>query len=79
MSAFEKFARPYFQTVDRLCFCVSVSTPNGCVTSYIVRFCYLTRFINSVLKDMPGSNVTVLSKLHYNMPIAAYFVQDLPF
>ena len=79
MSAFEKFARPYFQTETRLCFRVCLNRPDGSTTLYVVRYSYLTRFISCVMKDIPGASVTVLEKLHYQLPITSFFVEVLPF
>ena len=79
MSAFEKFARPYFHTVTRLCFRVRVDGSNGQVRFYVVRYCYLTRFIRDVMKTVSGSYVVVMEKMHYELPITSFFVEELPF
>ena len=79
MPAFEKFARPYFQTETRLCFRVCLNRPDGSTTLYVVRYSYLTRFIRCVMKDILGASVTVLEKLHYPLPITSFFVEVLPF
>ena len=79
MSAFEKFVRPYFQTVTRLCFRVRVDGSNGQVRFYVVRFCNLTRFIREVMKTVPGSYVVVMEMMHYELPINSFFVEELPF
>lgn len=79
MSAFEKFARPYLQTETRLCFRVRVDGSNGQVRFYVVRYSYLTRFIREVMKTIPGSYVVVMEKMHYELPITSFFVEELPF
>lgn len=79
MSAFEKFARPYFQTETRLCFRVSLNRPDGSITLYVVRYSCLTRFIRCFMNDIPGASVTVLEKLSYKLPITSFFVEELPF
>lgn len=79
MSAFEKFARPYFQTETRLCFRVRVDGSDGQVRFYVVRYSYLTRFIRHVMKTVPGSYVVVMEKMHYELPITSFFVEELPF
>lgn len=79
MSAFEKFARPYFQTETRLCFRVCLNRPDGSTTLYVVRYSYLTRFIRCIMNDIPGASVTVLEKLSYKLPITSFFVEVLPF
>ena len=79
MSAFEKFARPFFQTEKRLCFLVCLNRPDGSTTLYVVRYSYLTRFISCVMKDVLGASVTVLEKLFYPLPIQSFFIEVLPF
>lgn len=79
MSAFEKFARPYFQTETRLCFRVRVDGSNGQVRFYVVRYSYLIRFIRDVMKTVPGSFVVVMEMMHYELPVTSFFVEELPF
>ena len=79
MSAFEKFARPYFQTETRLCFRVRVDGSNGQIRFYVVRFSYLTRFLREVMKTMFGSQVVIMEMMHYELPVTSSFVEELPF
>lgn len=79
MSAFEKFSRPYFQTETRLCFRVRVDGSNGQIRFYVVRFCYLIRFIREVMKTMFGSQVVIMEMMHYELPVASFFVEELLF
>lgn len=79
MSNFEKFIRPYYQTVDCLCFRVCLNRPDGSTTLYVVRYSYLTRFIRCVMHTIPYVTVTVLEKLHYSLPVQSFYVEVLPF
>lgn len=79
MSAFEKFARPYFQTETRLCFRVRVDGSNGQIRFYVVRFSYITRFLREVMKTMFGSQVVIMEMMHYELPVSSFFVEELPF
>lgn len=79
MSAFEKFARPYFQTETRLCFRVRVDGSNGQIRFYVVRFSYLIRFLREVMKTMFGSQVVIMEMMHYELPVTSFFVEELPF
>lgn len=79
MSAFENFARPYFQTENRLGFRVSVVRPNGSTTMYVVRYSFTTKFIRTVMKDIPDSQVNVFEMVRYDFPLNDYFVEVLPF
>lgn len=79
MSAFEKFARPYFQTETRLCFRVCLNRPDGSTTLYVVRYSCLTRFVRRVMNDISGASVTVFERLLYPLPITSFFVEVLPF
>lgn len=78
MSAFSKFARPYFKTEICLCFRVRVEGSNGHVIFYVVRYSYLAHFIRDFMKNVPGSYIVVLESLHYELPIHSFFV-DEPF
>lgn len=79
MSAFEKFARPYFQTETCLCFRVRVDGSTGQTTFYVVRFSYLIRFLREVMKTMFGSQVVIMEMMHYELPVTSFFVEELPF
>lgn len=79
MPAFEKFARPYFQTETRLCFRVRVDGSNGQIRFYVVRFSYLIRFLREVMKTMFGSQVVIMEMMHYELPVTSFFVEELPF